>query len=354
MSPTLRERPMPILLVLAVAATIAAASPALAQPDAYLELSAAGVAASAAGRQEEAYALFEQAHAVFPNARSFRAMAATAFQLRRYALAIQHYEAALADERRPMTPEQRAQAEEELSVARRLVGTTRVVVETPGATATIDGDDIALAASLVLDPGPHELIVRASGYVEQRRSFTTRAGEEHPFDITLEPDARSAMVVAPPPVTPPARTTVRVHVEGRTDDTTLYRRTGTAGPDEYAPLCVAPCDLELEPGTYTLGLSAGQRHAQRADHDVFRFDHDTSIQIEYQSREAEQTVGVIAATLGVLGGGLTMLFAAVPPRAFEEDELTALVAGSVLTAVGLIISLPLVLLNDHADISETN
>ncbi len=191
-----------ILLITAIAATLATASPVRAQPDEYLELSQAGAAASSAGRHDEAYALFQQAHAVFPNARSSRAMAATAFQLRRYAAAIQHYEAALADERRPLTPEQRTQAAEELEVARHLVGRARVVVVTPGATATIDGDDIALDASLVLDPGPHELIVRAPAHVEQQRSFITRAGEEHPFEITLEPvaGARPSVEVREPTV----------------------------------------------------------------------------------------------------------------------------------------------------------
>ncbi len=187
-----------MLLVTAIACTIATASSARAQPDEYVRLSAAGVAASTAGRHEEAYALFEQAHAVFPNARSSRAMGATAFQLRRYTDAIEHYEAALGDERRALTDEQRAQADGELIVARRLVGSARVRVSTPGASATIDDDVVAIDTSHALDPGPHVLVVSAVGYARQTRAFTTRSGEEHAFEIALDPVARASVIDSGP------------------------------------------------------------------------------------------------------------------------------------------------------------
>jgi len=176
-----------VLLALFTAIFVTATPPAFAQTDDYARLSQAGIAASMAGRHEEAYALFQQAHAASPSARSLRLLGATAFQLRRYSMAIQHYVASLADGRRPLTPEQRTQAEGELTIARSLVGRVHVTTATPGATATIDGDEIALDVNVVLDPGAHELVVRAAGYLEQRRSFTTRGAEERRFDLRLDP-----------------------------------------------------------------------------------------------------------------------------------------------------------------------
>ncbi len=340
-----------MLTVAAMAMATLVASPALAQPEEYLSLSAAGAAASSAGRHEEAYALFEQAHAVFPNARSFRAMGASAFQLGRYTVAVRHYEAALSDERRPLTPELRAQAQEELDVARRLVGSVRVTLSTPGAAATIDGDDVTLGTSLLLDPGPHELVVRAGGYVEQRRSFTTRAGEEHPFEISLDHGEHAADVAV---ASPAPRRTVRVHVEATSDDIALQQEDPSAGAADYVPVCVAPCDVELEPGTYTFGVSSGQHPARRAEHDVFRFEHDTSLVLEYESREDFQNVGVVVGTVGVIGGALTIFGALLPPRAFEEDDLIALVVGSTILGIALIVSIPLCLFNDHADVRVAN
>ncbi len=352
----------PLLLIVAFASTIGTASPALAQPDAYLELSTAGAAASSAGRHDEAYALFQQAHAVFPNARSSRAMGATAFQLRRYADAIRHYEAALSDERRPLTPEQRAQADEELGVARRLVGRTRVTVMTPAATATIDGDDIALDTTLVLDPGAHELVVRAAGHIEQRRSFTTRAGEDHPFEITLDPIASAGASLVDPAdavgasisTSAPART-VRVHVEGTSDDLTLQRVTGSAGPVVvFSPLCAAPCDVEIEPGTHSFGVSHGQGGAQLADHNMFTLDGDTSLELEYGSSDGLHIAGWVGGGIGLVGGLMLMFLpAAINGGPLSEREnFNTFVTGVVIAAVAYIVGAALVFQNDHADIRE--
>ncbi len=353
-------------------ATLGIASTAVAQPEEYLQLSAAGAAASTAGRHDEAYALFEQAHAVFPNARSFRAMGATAFQLRRYAVAILDYEAALSDERRPLTPEQRTQAEEELSVARRLVGTTRVTVVTSSASATIDGDDVALDTSLVLDPGPHELVVRAAGYVEQSRTFTTHAGEEHPFEITLDPVAGAAAIgdraepsedpattvgVAIPP-TAEERGKVRVHVQASSGELALQRVTdegnGRDRQAQFAPLCGAPCDIDLEPGTYSLGVSHGDDTPRRAEHHLFTFDADTTLELDYASADGMHVAGWVTGIVGLLGG-IALMFAPALARGGEltsGDNLITFVAGAVVGGIAYIVAFALVFQEDHAEIRQ--
>lgn len=162
-----------------------------AQPAEYRRLSEAGAAASAAGHHQEAFALFAQAHAVFPNARSFRAMGASAFQLGHYTVAIENYQAALTDERRPLTPELRAQAEQELAVAQRLIGHATVSCTAVGATATIDGHAIPLGTEIAQDPGAHELVVAAPGFVERHQTFTTASADQQVFDVTLEPVGRA-------------------------------------------------------------------------------------------------------------------------------------------------------------------
>ena len=364
-----------MLLIAVLGMTLSVANSALAQPDEYVRLSTAGAAASNAGRYDEAYALFRQAHAVFPNARSLRAMGATAFQLRRYAVAVQHYEAAITDERRALTAEQRAQAQQELEVARRLVGRTRVTVATPGATATIDGDDVALGTSLMLDPGPHELVVRASAHLEQRRSFTTRAGEEHPFDITLDPVASAGPTVVehaqpppaapappPPPVvapTQPAPTprTVRVHVEGMSDGLVLHRQTVPAigrGDAQYAPLCAAPCDVEFLPATYALGVSVGFGHPVGTGN-LISFHSETSLELEYVSRAGTRTAIGIAGGVLALGGMLVGLVAYLGRSSgdpWSDTDIILYVATASSTVIGLVVMLLAGTVGDTANIRE--
>jgi hypothetical protein len=205
-------------------------------------------------------------------------------------------------------------------------------------------------------PGDHVTIQIATGEV---RMFS--AGEVTYAGPTSAPQS----IIPSPPMPPmaPPRRTVRVHVDAATDDLTLQRVTGTATAvvssgrgyaqvqiDQFAPLCSAPCDLELEPGPYTLGVSLGQGGARRADHNLFTFSSDTSLSLIYESREGIRIAGWITFIVGGLTGAAIMI---APILSGSEDFVVPLIAGGAVLIVAEIVGLALAFLNDHADIEQT-
>ncbi len=156
---------------------------------------------------------------------------------------------------------------------------------------------------------------------------------------------------------------VRVHVEATSPDLTLQQVTGTGTAivstgrsfttimvDNFAPLCTAPCDIELPAHTYVLGVSQGQGGARRGDHNLFTVDHDMSLELEYESREAVRIVGWLTFIGGALAGAGIMLGGILSNA--SSDFVTWLVAGAVVLAVSEIVGLALAFLNDHADIRQ--
>jgi hypothetical protein len=203
-------------------------------------------------------------------------------------------------------------------------------------------------------PGDHVSIQIATGEV---RMFS--AGE-----VTYAGPTSTPQAIIPSPPMPPARRTVRVHVDATSDDLTLQRVTGTATAvvssgnggfaqvqiDQFAPLCSAPCDIELEPGAYTLGISLGQGSARRADHNLFTFSSDTSIALDYESREGLRIAGWVTFIVGGLTGLGVML---APVLSGSDDFLIPMIAGGAIVLVAEVVGLALAFLNDHADIQET-
>lgn len=202
-------------------------------------------------------------------------------------------------------------------------------------------------------PGDHVSIQLATGEV---RVFTAT-------ELRYAGPYVAPQIAAPLPPPPPARRTVHVHVEGTSDDLTLQQVTGTATAvvssgrgfaqvqiDQFGPLCTAPCDLDLEPGTYTLGVSLGQSTARRADHNLFTFDRDTSLELEYASREGLRIAGWVTFILGAVAGAAIMI---APLATGSDDFIPSLIAGGVVLIVAEIVGLALAFLNDHADIRET-
>lgn len=160
-------------------------------------------------------------------------------------------------------------------------------------------------------------------------------------------------VVAMPP-------TVHVHVEASVPDLTLQQVTGTGTAvvstgrsfatvmvDNFAPLCTAPCDVDLPAHAYVLGISQGQGAARRADHNLFTIDHDLSLELEYESREGARIAGWITFIGGALAGAGVLLGGIA---AKSDDFIDWIIAGSTVLVVSEIIGLALAFLNDHADI----
>jgi hypothetical protein len=138
------------------------------------------------GHWEEAYALFRRAHELNPSARTWRGLGISAFELRRYVEAIADLEASLVDPRKPLTPEQREQVKRVIQRAREFVSVYRVRIKPDSAEVIVDGKPAALKeGQLHLDPGPHTIVVRASGYEEHRTELRAGAGNEEELSLEL-------------------------------------------------------------------------------------------------------------------------------------------------------------------------
>jgi hypothetical protein len=215
-------------------------------------------------------------------------------------------------------------------------------------------------------PGDHVTIQLPTG---EMRTFAS-AEVRHAGPTTV-PAAPSGPVMGPPLIAqpgvaygppPPAQPTVRVHVEASSPELTLQEITGTAtavvamgrgystiAVDQFAPLCTAPCDVQVPARAYRLGVSQGQGQPRRADHNLFTLSHDTSFRLEYESREGFRIAGWIIFIAGELGGLVATL---APLFTNAGDWTTDLIAGLVVIGVTAIVGLALAFLNDHADITE--
>ncbi|MDB4988655.1 MAG: hypothetical protein JWN04_3833 [Myxococcaceae bacterium] len=178
---------MHISLWLAAALCAAALLPVHAHADSvYEESVAAAVVEFDRGNWEEAQALFRRAHNVAPNARTWRSLGVCAFELRQYVEATADLEAALIDPRKPLTDEQRKQVESLLARSRAFVSTYHVQVMPQNAEVIVDGKPVVLNGdTLHLDPGPHNVVVRARGYEERRAEFRAGAGTQDELSIQL-------------------------------------------------------------------------------------------------------------------------------------------------------------------------
>lgn len=157
-----------------------------------------------AGRYEEAAALFSHAYQLSPNARTHRGLGLTYFEARKYALAATHLRAALADTRRPLTAQQRSSTETLLHQAEAYVAHVRVLLMPGTATLAIDGYTTELTSGeALLDAGHHELISRADGYTEDRRTIDAVAGTTLELRIELTPTGADVAVEPPTAATTP-------------------------------------------------------------------------------------------------------------------------------------------------------
>jgi len=138
------------------------------------------------GNWDEAGALFVQAHALKPSARTLRGMGLSEFENRKYVLALVHCTAALADLRNPLNAEQRTELESVIARASEFVARVTLALAPPSAQVTVDG--VApyrdAAGNVLLDPGPHELVV-SDGRLSERRRLEALSGQQIALAITL-------------------------------------------------------------------------------------------------------------------------------------------------------------------------
>ncbi len=169
--------------------------------------------------------------------------------------------------------------------------------------------------------------------------------------------AQAQVMPAGPPQAPP----VPLEVHSDTPGVTLHEIL-VEGPRGYysgryydasRPLCTAPCQTALSPGTYRFALSA--------DGDPVRANRLTSItgpsrlDLEYESRNGLRIGGWVGFALsGVLAAGAVVAGTLVWDDGQDDLGLGLMIGAIGVITVGGIIAIPLVAFQDHVEIRSTS
>jgi len=165
---------------------------ASAEDDPYQRAITEGVAEFRRGNYDEAQALFRKAHKLDPNARTLRGMGMTAFEQRRYVEALGLLEQALAHQKKPLTGKQRAQISGLLERCRSFIARFELQLDPTDARLTVDSRPAVLEGdTLLLNPGEHEVVARAEGYMVLERRVLASGGETGRLALRLELEAAS-------------------------------------------------------------------------------------------------------------------------------------------------------------------
>lgn len=162
----------------------------------YKRLVAEGLQEYRRERYVEARALFERAHEMSPNARTLRGIGFAAFHQKDYVRALTALSAALEDRRKPLTPKQRKTVRKMLRQAGEFVGRYELQVVPAAASVQIDSrNPVVHEGKIVLNPGQHELVVRAAGHATATRRLDVEPRDDESLVIELQ-SLRPAAVAA--------------------------------------------------------------------------------------------------------------------------------------------------------------
>lgn len=140
---------------------------------------------------ERARDLFERAHAVWPNARTLRGLGRVAFDLRHYRAAITYLQRADVSTVQPLDTELRDESARLQAGAERALARVKVQLVPANAQLLVDDklEPLDQNQRLSLDPGTHDVIIQAPGYVAQQRPYHLYAAERAEWSVQLEPRA---------------------------------------------------------------------------------------------------------------------------------------------------------------------
>ncbi len=155
----------------------------------YRELIDAAITAQESGHYQDARRLFVEAHTLYPNARSLRGMGVAAFQAGDYVQTIRDLEAALVHPEKPLDESLRASAGELLARARARVASITVDLTPADATVTLTVDEAQVRGDqdILLEPGPHVLLISSAGFQPQQLTLNAQAGVREVVRFTLVP-----------------------------------------------------------------------------------------------------------------------------------------------------------------------
>jgi hypothetical protein len=208
--------------------------------------------------------------------------------------------------------------------------------------------------------GDHVVIQTATGELRSIPLATVQyAGPDSVMTAVPAPPTTPPQGYAPPP--PAALPTIHLTFETDDEDVMTHRLVGSAiaggwgrrgfvRVDAFEPLCLAPCEIDVPPGTYQFGLSQGASgNAQRASI-VYPLSTDTHFVAEFSSRGVERAIGWTVFSLSAVACVVTVLVPIFVSDFSESTLFTSLGVGLGTLVVGMAVGFPLIFLNDHAEV----
>ena len=259
----------------------------------------------------EAKVLFGQAYALKPNARTLRGLGLACYESRQYVQAIQHLEQALAHPVQPLTPEMIADVQQYLAQARQFVSRAQLDIQPQAAQIAIDGGEPRAAQGedwLLLDPGVHEIVVFAPGFVSESRRVRAEGGNVIQLKLALQPVPAPPEVVieVPPPEPAPVAPIVRPTPPGQAN---------TVAPWFVVGISAA---IALAGGTLLAVAAVDKSKVENANDGTDWKNYESA----YHTGQALFPVAIVMTSVGLVGlaAGLSWQFA--PWRSSESPETT--------------------------------
>jgi hypothetical protein len=166
---------------------------------------------------------------------------------------------------------------------------------TPSAVVTLDGGaPHPVPWNTTIAPGSHKIVVRASGYQPQERSFSALEGDILPFDVPLEG--------RPPTLQVAGADGADVTVDGKLLGSVPFSQ-----------------PLELSPGRHFVTVTA-RGHKAYAEEIDFRFGSQTTVDVELPATDQRRWAwGVLAAGgAGLVAGGVLVALALVEEGSAQD------------------------------------
>ena len=186
-----------------------------------------GVALFKEAKYSEALAEFERAYEIAPHPLVLYNIAGCHRELSQYADAVKFYNRFLTEGKGKVPAARLTTAQTELDgILARIARVTVTVAPSDGATIIVDGNTLGTLVEmpLMLPPGEHKLVARATGYKDVERTVRVASGDELTIELTL-------VALPPEPAKPDGGITGRPltieHVATRTRRFTLGAGFGT-------------------------------------------------------------------------------------------------------------------------------
>jgi hypothetical protein len=158
-----------------------------------------GVALFKEAKYSEALAEFERAYEIAPHPLVLYNIAGCHRELSHYADAVKFYNRFLSEGKGKVPAARLTAAQAELdSILARIARVTVTVAPSDGATIIVDGNTLGTLVEmpLMLPPGEHKLVARATGYKDVERTVRVASGDELTVELTL-------VALPPEPAKPP-------------------------------------------------------------------------------------------------------------------------------------------------------